>query len=88
VGLELGTSPYHENGFGGIGRHDGDWDNRRRNKRVCCGTAWFLLCIKCLVGQVVGGAIGSTCVTHGTYTWKGFGLTSEAKRQLGLAVYM
>lgn len=53
---------------------------------VCCGTAWFVLCIKCRVGRVDGGAICRTCGTHGTYTWKVLGLTSEAKGQLGLAV--
>ena len=35
-----------------------------------------------------GGAIGRTCGTHGTYTLKGLGLTSEAKGQLGLAGYI
>ena len=29
MGLELGVSPYRENGFGGTGRHDGYRDSRR-----------------------------------------------------------
>jgi hypothetical protein len=58
--LDLGVCPYRENGLDIIGRHDGGWDNTRRYECVCRGTAWFVLCIKCRVGQVDGGAIGTT----------------------------
>ena len=49
--LELGVSPYRENGVDGTGRHNGDWDNTRRDKRVSCGAAWFVPCIKCRVSS-------------------------------------